>query len=223
MNGSMTAREFYRTSSITASSLSRSPSTNYDPRAVSPSPSTQYSRHRPSLPPPPNSPNSARPLNAAEEKARLRAQYEAEEAEAAGAGGPVPSGSLDPYYSGVDYMPPPPETPPNETTVLSRDPTIKQGKQRASNNTTPPPLLPKPPSNYIQETQAEDERIRTQLDENDTSALLTEDERSQSPFQYALDIRPFSPFEAELSFSNIIVRDSDPVPPLPPKIPISHF
>lgn len=231
-NGSFaSAHDSYRTSNATAttSSLSRSGSSGeYAERSHASPPPANPPRRRPSLPTPPGPPGvtpTSRPLSAAEEKALLKARYEADEVDTiAEADEPEPSGSgpqsmRDSYPEGIishytrqSYAP----------SSLSRDPTIKLGKQRAVNSSTPPPLLPKPPSDYIQETQAADLRIRSQLDDiNTTSSLLHEQERARSPSKFSLDMRPFSPFDAGLS--NITI-DTDilPAPPLPPKIPISN-
>ncbi|CAE6436747.1 unnamed protein product [Rhizoctonia solani] len=145
------------------------------------------------LPPPPASngfpppfaggfinPAMMKPLTAAEEKARLRAQYEAE---------------MNGSVGGSSHEPPPPDygppsrqativSPPARSTTLTpsnyseagssvgaaiqRDPSISWGKQRAISTPAPaedhlsqsgfvappppPPLLPKPPASYIQET-----------------------------------------------------------------------
>lgn len=238
-------RDSYRQSSMPSSPdvrLSRIPSQEIQP--VTPPPASSQPRRRPSLPSPPKVHGSSKPLSAAEEKARLRAQYEAEEAEAGtAANGVVPdtraSGShsrrptqssvSDPHSSFLENAP-----HLNDPMTLSRDPTIKQGKQRATHSGTPPPLLPKPPSDYIEETQAEDERLRTQLDENNPSALMHEEPRARSPFEFSLSMRPFSPFDAGLSnvghqdmftgmgSSQNYSETPVPVPPLPPKIPISQ-
>jgi len=72
------------------------------------------------------------------------------------------------------------------------------------------------------------------MDDPDASVLLLEETETSSPVEYALAIRPFSPFDAGLStlghhdsyFSVGSPQDhsesTPPVPPLPPKIPISH-
>ena len=182
--------------------------------------------------PPPST--SFIPLSAAEEKARLKAQYEAEEA--AGRAGVGGSGmrsppSEPPSYLGetrpltaveekallrvrmaaeqpVGASPPAPpprlKTPPTSgslpyltyqstgssaSDIAPRDPSISAGKQRAASNTNmptlgglgraqsmtvppppmtisrvappaPPPLAPRPPKEYIQQTQEEDAKIR---------------------------------------------------------------
>lgn len=230
-NGSSSsAHDSYRTSNATAtsSSLSRSGSSReYVERSPASPPPANLPRRRPSLPTPPGPPGIAptsRPLSAAEEKALLKARYEAEEVDTiAEADEPEASGSglqsmRDSYPEGIishytrqSYAP----------SSLSRDPTIRLGKQRAVTSTTPPPLMPKPPSDYIQETQAADLRIRSQLDDSNASSLLHEPERAQSPFKFSLDMRPFSPFDVGLT--NITMNtDIPPVPPVPPKIPISN-
>jgi len=240
---------------------------------------------------PPLSPSFV-PLTAAEEKARLRAQYEAEEA-AGGAGGsgmrsPPPE---PPSYSGdarpltaveekallqvrmagekpVGASPPAPpprlKSPPPASSgsprlpyltyqstgssvsdIGRRDPAISAGKQKAASNTNlaahgglgrapsmtaafvpppvPPPLAPRPPKEYIQQTQEEDAKIRRLTsDPVAFSTVLREDQLSRnnsisapqmpasptswlpgggseylaSPQQdFGLGLRPFSPID----------------------------
>lgn len=89
-----------------------------------------------SPPVPPGSGSGSRPPTAAEEKARLKAMYDSENR-----AGPPPNGSppvqymTPPMVNGVPFVAPPP----------------------------PPPLAPKPPKEYIQETQEEDMRTHARL------------------------------------------------------------
>ncbi|CEL55832.1 hypothetical protein RSOLAG1IB_01844 [Rhizoctonia solani AG-1 IB] len=124
-------------------------------------------------------PATFKPLSAAEEKARLRAQYEAE-ANGTSVGGsshepPPPEYGLPPSRQATITSPPERNatlTPSNFSdggssvgATLQRDPTISWGKRRATQTPAPveggstfvappppPPLLPKPPVSYIQET-----------------------------------------------------------------------
>ncbi|KAF8699363.1 hypothetical protein RHS03_07184, partial [Rhizoctonia solani] len=156
---------------------------------------TNDSGQRPALPVPPPAPNGApppfaggfinpatfKPLSAAEEKARLRAQYEAE-ANGISMGGsshepPPPEYGLPPSRQATITSPPERNatlTPSNYSdggssigATIQRDPSISWGKRRAAQTPAPveeesrstfvappppPPLLPKPPASYIQET-----------------------------------------------------------------------
>ncbi|CAE6465521.1 unnamed protein product [Rhizoctonia solani] len=127
-------------------------------------------------------PSTMKPLSAAEEKARLRAQYEAEVNGSAGAGSsfepPPPDYGLPPSRQATITSPPlrnatltPSSFSDGGSSVgatLGRDPSISWGKRRATHTPAPeeqssppssfvappppPPLLPKPPASYIQET-----------------------------------------------------------------------
>ncbi|KAH9930769.1 uncharacterized protein B0H18DRAFT_1116880 [Fomitopsis serialis] len=91
---------------------------------------------------PPVSGSGSRPLTAAEEKARLKAMYEVED--------PVTKPP-----NGVALPPVPSATPP-----------LVNGAGRYAAPVTPPPpppLAPKPPKEYIQETQEEDMRTHARL------------------------------------------------------------
>ncbi|CAE6363547.1 unnamed protein product [Rhizoctonia solani] len=156
---------------------------------------TDESGKRAALPVPPPAPNGApppfaggfinpatfKPLSAAEEKARLRAQYEAEASGAAVGGSsdepPPPEYGLPPSRQATITSPPVRSatlTPSsfsdggsNIGATIQRDPSISWGKRRATQTPAPveeetrsmfvpppppPPLLPKPPASYIQET-----------------------------------------------------------------------
>lgn len=260
-------------------------------------------------PPPPAA--SFIPLTAAEEKSRLRAQYEAEEAAGrAGAGGsgmrsPAPE---PPGYAGetrrltaaeekallqarmVGEQPlgasppaPPPrlKSPPpasgsprlpylayqntgsSVSDITPRDPSISAGKQRVPSNTNlpvhsglgramsmttpfvapppPPPLAPRPPKEYIQQTQEEDAKIRRLTsDPNAISEVLRDEQRTRnssigvppmpgSPTQstwppsagsgyltspqddFGLGLRPFSPIDLSLEGLNNGSKPSNPL------------
>ncbi|ESK96083.1 hypothetical protein Moror_7428 [Moniliophthora roreri MCA 2997] len=104
------------------------------PRAASP----PHSSSRPTPAPP--TAGGSRPLTAAEEKAMLRAKYESENSRS------TPPPKLHGYTNGTNGIhtsptPSPPFTPPT------------------SSPAAPPPLMPRPPAEYIKETQEEDARV----------------------------------------------------------------
>lgn len=90
-----------------------------------------------SPPMPPGGGSGSRPLTAAEEKARLKAMYDSENRSGSPPNGspPVQSTAPLPMINGAPFVAPPP----------------------------PPPLAPKPPKEYIQETQEEDMRTHARL------------------------------------------------------------
>ena len=122
------------------------------------------------LPPPvPPSGSGFRPLTAAEEKAQLRAKYAAEEQQA---NDNAASASASAFGS---TSPPPPGVEPS-----------------------PPPLMPRPPAEYIQETQEEDARVRF-FDTITSTGIENSLVHGGSPLVRSgtgiqLDIRPFTPF-----------------------------
>lgn len=71
----------------------------------------------------------------------------------------------------------------------------------------PPPLAPRPPAEYIQETQAEDARVRDSVAMHDGAPSVGEQKLD-------LDLRPFTPFSANLPG---LSETPGPPPPLPPK------
>ena len=118
---------------------------------------------------------SSRILSAMEEKAMLKARYEAEERIAKESSPPPSFGSIPVRTNG---MPP-----------------------------APPPLAPRPPAEYIQETQAEDARVRD-------SVAMHDGDPSVGDQKINLDLRPFTPFSATLP---TLLETPGPPPPLPPK------
>ncbi|KAI0929238.1 hypothetical protein AcW1_006231 [Taiwanofungus camphoratus] len=160
---------------------------------IRPSPSPPSSGSRP-IPTPPQSPGMAggsRPMTAAEEKARLKAMYEAEER----AGQP----------NGIVSAPLSPPLPTNDVNM--------NGSLLQEPSTPPPPLpplMPRPPKQYIEETQEEDKRTYARLEAMDkekpglTGSLKTE--------------LILSSFSADLIDSNgNTIPTPGPPPPLPPK------
>ncbi|TFY57089.1 hypothetical protein EVJ58_g7234 [Rhodofomes roseus] len=104
-----------------------------------------------SPPVPPVSGSGSRPLTAAEEKARLKAMYEAEDRVAKPPNGVIshPASSVTPLANGAAHYAAPVAPPP------------------------PPPLAPKPPKEYIQETQEEDMRTHARLQAIDKEISAT--------------------------------------------------
>ncbi|KAJ3493185.1 hypothetical protein NLJ89_g11076 [Agrocybe chaxingu] len=97
------------------------------------------------------------------------------------------------------------------------------GASTTNGTGTPPPLMPRPPADYIKETQEEDARLsRLNGDApnlNGTPKKLNGSSSSTSLNKPAagasggLDIKPFTPFRA--GFGDIVTPG--PPPPLPPK------
>lgn len=157
-------------------------------------------------PTPPGSANGTRPLTAAEEKARLKAMYDAEER---APGSPLPVSS--------PMSMPLPMSPPY-TNGLNGAGVYRQSSTAAvpSYNSIPPPppLMPRPPKEYIQETQQEDEKIAAHLEAMDND--VDDDELEYSP-KSVQDLRPFSAFHDGLDLANGSSSASSR-PPLPPKV-----
>ncbi|KAG1731948.1 hypothetical protein EDB19DRAFT_1912328 [Suillus lakei] len=146
------------------------------------------------LPPPPVAPavSGFRPLTAAEEKAQLRAKYAAEEQQANGNVSASASGLISHHPSPSSTVPSPPP---------------------------PPPLMPRPPAEYIQETQEEDARVRYYDSIStgvDNSPIRVGSPQARTGIQ--LDIRPFTPFSVGLyDPSSPAAQRLPPPPPLPPQ------
>jgi hypothetical protein len=120
----------------------------------------------PPLPPSPTQPGQQRMLSAAEEKALLKARYEAEEQ----APPPPTPRRQDEYNS-------PPRTPPTAGLLPSpirSEPPISRDQRQISPPRSPPPLLPRPPASYIRETAEEDARLRDELANGKLSAIAVE-------------------------------------------------
>ncbi|KAF8599560.1 hypothetical protein BDV93DRAFT_477289 [Ceratobasidium sp. AG-I] len=171
-------------------------------------------------------PATMQPLSAVEEKARLRAQYEAQanghpytngQASHDEAGPPPPS--FESHYGPPESEPSPAHAQvqlPPPTGGLHRDPTISLGKRRATQTEEPPamppsgfvapppppPLMPKPPATYIQETLALAVDVEGKLSgEWDHSRSVTPDLYDDEP-------------RGHIAPNQQIVA-----PPLPPKLP----
>ena len=137
-------------------------------------------------PPVPPTMNGVKHLTAAEEKARLRAKYEAEDRASANGHAPEAPLSRHPYASA---------TPMRESLP-------------------PPPLLPRPPVEYIQETQEADLRGRY-FDSLGVGLANALDSFAPLPAQVAspasnprLEMRPFSPFDAGLGYDARLAVES---------------
>ncbi|KAK7693938.1 hypothetical protein QCA50_003512 [Cerrena zonata] len=137
--------------------------------------------------------SGSQPLSAAEEKARLRAMYDAEDREANGLPAPIPYSQLSPHPNGLHRLP--------------------------SFNApfgTPPPLAPRPPKEYIQETREEDARLDSRLraidygngngNSNGNGSVDTHHSGSSGPHK----LTPFVPDSLNRS-------ETDLRPPLPAK------
>ena len=106
---------------------------------------------------------SIRVLTAAEEKAQLKAQWAAQDAMASGS----PQRSPPSHSNGTMYTPPSsPGRPGLQSGVsMSGSPAqsprlpVVQEQQQLRTPPAPPPLMPRPPAEYIQETQEEDARV----------------------------------------------------------------
>ncbi|KAH6903060.1 hypothetical protein BKA70DRAFT_1155724 [Coprinopsis sp. MPI-PUGE-AT-0042] len=112
------------------------------PFTPSPPPTSQYARGG-------GSGSGSRILTAAEEKALLKAKYEAKDA---AQNGRTPIGTP---------QPPPPRTngtPVNGNGIAGSLPSLPP-----HTFASPPPLMPKPPAEYIQETREEDDRLSRSL------------------------------------------------------------
>ncbi|KAJ6623396.1 hypothetical protein B0H10DRAFT_787600 [Mycena sp. CBHHK59/15] len=155
--------------------------------------------------PTPAPPGAAKILTALEEKALLKAKYDAEDN----------SSTPKPKVNGNG----------NGSAVYTNGGGLSSPSSSASAPPTPPvppPLMPRPPVEYIQETQEEDARVSRfvtagvlpPMDEeaalptslSPSSSLLR---KSASP---GLDIQPFTPFT-----SGFDAKLPGPPPPLPPK------
>ena len=160
-----------------------------------------------SQPMPPADFGGQRPLTAAEEKARLKAQMEAEDARANG------------------NMP----KPTQNNMPLSRSASSSRAPYNPPNGfdapPPPPPLAPRPPAEYIQQTQEED--ARTQAEHDSYVQLPAAGTSSDNRLEFGLPFRPFSPLDLGINFDqinktpNLRASDIPPPPPLPPKVPIS--
>ncbi|KAI0043385.1 hypothetical protein FA95DRAFT_1563354 [Auriscalpium vulgare] len=163
---------------------------------------------------------SSRPLTAAEEKAMLKARYDAEAAPPQPA--PAPAPALAPAPA------PAPGTPPSFGSHSS------SGQSQApATPPAPPPLMPRPPAEYIQQTREADLRAR---DQDDPDSPLEPPRMAGLDIggddTFGLKLRPTSPFQ--VGWDNMAVRtpigangthggaNGAVPPPLPPKVPVNE-
>ena len=125
----------------------------------------------PPLPPNPTQPGQQRMLSAAEEKALLKAKYEAEE-QVVTTSPPPP---VAPQRQN-EYNSPPrtPSTPGFLSSPMRGEVPISRDQRQISPPQSPPPLLPRPPASYIQETAEEDARLQGELANGKLSATAAE-------------------------------------------------
>jgi hypothetical protein len=198
----------------------------------------------------PAQPGLPRMLSAAEEKALLKAKYEAEGQSASSS--PVSPQGQQEYHSSPRATPSPGKLSPTRTEQTSRD----QRKVATPTSTpplTPPPLLPRPPASYIQETAEENARLQDELANGQLSAsadettiatasvppsvttagagpfTLGDDDtfgllRATSPFTVGWESTPTRTAGAGVDASTNGHGSPSPLspPPLPPKVPLSH-
>ena len=156
-------------------------------------------RSRPTPLPPIADGNGHRVLSAAEEKAMLRAKFEAQDS--ASSGETPPPMYLNGYVSALASA--------SSTVTSGAPPSISSSGLSYTSSPrlgSPPPLLPRPPQEYIKETQEEDARV-SRMTMNGTIPL---DGESRKPKQQ----QPIAPtgvagMVGDWAFAN--------PPPLPPK------
>jgi len=119
----------------------------------------------PPLPPSPTQPGQRRILSAAEEKALLKAKYEAEEQ--------APP-SITPRRQDEYNSPRTPSTTGLLPSPIRSQPPISRDQRQISPPRSPPPLLPRPPPSYIRETAEEDARLQGELANGKLSAIAVE-------------------------------------------------
>ena len=168
---------------------------------------------------------SGKVMTAAEEKALLKARWAAQDGMASGQPSPPP------HANGAMYTPPSSPGRPGSSGVSvasmspaqsprpAAQPSLQQQQQQSKTPPAPPPLMPRPPAEYIQETQEEDARVSRVVG---VFSPTVEDDvivppslhhrplnpaRAASPFKSgglsngSLDVRPFSPFNPALGHS----------------------
>lgn len=162
------------------------------------------------LPPGGASGSSSRLLSAAEEKARLAAAYAAE---ASGSSSSPPAFPTPQHYTnGTNGM----SNGVNGNGRVSRQPSTNTIDY--SSIPPPPPLMPRPPKEYIQETQEEDQTVAAKIEAMDKHDSGIDLSQKLDP---SLDLRPFTPFTAEFDANRASAMPPPPLPPLPPKVSVS--
>jgi len=149
--------------------------------------------------PTPAPPGSVKVLTALEEKALLKARYDAEDA------GSKPKVNGNAVYTNGGGL----SSPSSSASAPSTPP-------------VPPPLMPRPPVEYIQETQEEDARVSRFVTAGGLPPMEEELPTSLSPSSSilrkqtspgpGLDVTPFTPFTPGFD-----AKLPGPPPPLPPK------
>lgn len=199
----------------------RSNSTSGNFRSPARTPSASSTGGPRPTPVPPSAGGSGRVLTAIEEKAMLKARYEAMEA-------PQPlrmNGStlspLNGRQANASVSPPPSSSVPGRV-----------GGSPAPPAQTPPPLMPRPPAEYYQETQEEDARVsrftmngeNPSLDDHDLmnhspNLINGKGNRAASPLPSAAanDQQQSTPLLAGYEGSSVALKSPGPPPPLPPK------
>lgn len=147
---------------------------------------------RPAPTPPTNTGSGGKVLTAAEEKALLQAKYDAKDARKM-------NGGTQPKQTNA--------TAPTPLSSSSPSPQLPfQQRQQGSTPTppTPPPLMPRPPAEYIQETQEEDARVSKLAFGGGTNLKLEDGE------EYGVN-------GLYVNGNGSVVKAPGPPPPLPPK------
>jgi hypothetical protein len=184
-------------------------------------PSTSSTGGSRPTPVPPTAGGSGRVLTAIEEKAMLKARYEAMEApQPLRMNGSTPS-PLNGRQANASVSPPPSFSVPG-----------RAGGSPVPPTRTPPPLMPRPPAEYIQETQEEDARVSRFTMNGENPSLDDLDHMnhspnringkgnqaaSSSPSTAASDQQPLTPLLAAYEKSSVTLKSPGPPPPLPPK------
>lgn len=164
-----------------------------------------------SQPLPPVDPSTSRHLTAAEEKAKLKAQFENEDN---GLAGPSASSS------------PPPSSGYSYDSGLSRSNSYGQSSSSSSFTAPPPPppLASRPPMEYIQEDQQED--AYGGMEDGYTADIMQPGSRQNPQMDFGLSVRPFSPLDFGVGLDSFDKGNkASPFiapPPLPPKVPLSE-
>jgi hypothetical protein len=176
----------------------------------------QQQQHQPhqSMPQPPS---STQVLTAAEEKARLKAKFEAKDA------------ARMMGQKKVNGMPTPPASPrPQATSFQSSNPQVSQQQHQLMTPVSPlvptppppPPLMPRPPAEYIRETREEDERVSKVV----IDGVGLDDEGSEGGSGgggggsgRAAGIYMNGNASGSLSKRSLVAMIPGPPPPLPPK------
>ncbi|TCD67039.1 hypothetical protein EIP91_000601 [Steccherinum ochraceum] len=163
-------------------------------------------------PTPPVAGGSSQPLSAVEEKARLRAMYEAQDSPRSQ---PMSTPSTPPSHyapSPYSYSPSPPSPPHHMmSNGMNGVDVHRQNSVPLGSIPPPPPLAPRPPKEYIEETREEDARTAAKLHAMDNGAAIGDDTLSLH-----LTMKPFTPFTPGFDIHSPITNMERP--PLPTKV-----